>query len=105
MTRVSDEPRQGIRGWVKRHPVASFFVLAYAISWLASIPAALGYGFMFLFTQFGPALLRSSSPGTRMHRSESGRARSSAGAWRRGGTSSQLGYLSYWSACRARSLV
>jgi hypothetical protein len=56
MTRVSDEPRQGIRGWVKRHQVASFFVLAYAISWLASIPVALGYGFMFLFTQFGPAL-------------------------------------------------
>ena len=56
MTRVSDEPGEGIRGWVKRHPVASFFVLAYAISWLASIPAALGYGFMFLFTQFGPAL-------------------------------------------------
>jgi CAAX protease family protein len=45
-----------MRRWVKRHPVASFFVLAYAISWLASIPAALGYGFMFLFTQFGPAL-------------------------------------------------
>jgi len=45
-----------MHGWVKRHPVASFFVLAYAISWLASIPAALGYGFMFLFTQFGPAL-------------------------------------------------
>ena len=41
MTRVSDEPGEGIRGWVKRHPVASFFVLAYAISWLASIPAAL----------------------------------------------------------------
>jgi hypothetical protein len=41
---------------VTLHPVASFFVLAYAISWLASIPAALGYGFMFLFTQFGPAL-------------------------------------------------
>ena len=52
----SDERRQGMRGWVKRHPVASFFVLAYAISWLASVPAALGYGFMFFFTQFGPAL-------------------------------------------------
>jgi len=52
----SEERRQGTRGWVKRHPVASFFVLAYAISWLASIPAALGYGFMFFLTQFGPAL-------------------------------------------------
>jgi membrane protease YdiL (CAAX protease family) len=56
MMQRSDERRQGMRGWVKRHPVASFFVLAYAISWLASVPAALGYGFMFFFTQFGPAL-------------------------------------------------
>lgn len=56
MMQGSDERRQGMRGWVKRHPVASFFVLAYAISWLASIPAALGYGLMFLFTQFGPTL-------------------------------------------------
>ena len=40
MTRVRDEPGEGIRGWVKRRPVASFCVLAYAISWL---PAMSGY--------------------------------------------------------------
>jgi hypothetical protein len=31
------------RGWTKRHPVASFFVLAYAITWLAWLPAVAGY--------------------------------------------------------------
>jgi hypothetical protein len=41
MTRVSDEPRQGTRGWVKRHAVATYFVLAYAISWLDSRSARL----------------------------------------------------------------
>jgi uncharacterized protein len=46
---------------VKRHPVASFFVLAYVITWLAWLPAMLGYQgdlFQVLWTiaQFGPAL-------------------------------------------------
>ncbi len=57
----SDEHRQGMRGWVKRHPVASFFVLAYAITWLAWLPDILGcrgnLGQMFLMiAQFGPAV-------------------------------------------------
>lgn len=32
-----------IRGRVQSHPVTSFFVLAYAISWLAFTPAIVGY--------------------------------------------------------------
>ena len=57
----SDEHRQGMRGWVKRHPVASFFVLAYAITWLACLPDILGcrgnLGQMFsMIAQFGPAV-------------------------------------------------
>ncbi len=35
--------RSDIGGWVKYHPVASFFVLTHAISWLAWLPAILGY--------------------------------------------------------------
>jgi hypothetical protein len=31
------------RGRIERHPVASFFVLTYATSWLAWLPAVLGY--------------------------------------------------------------
>jgi hypothetical protein len=31
------------RGQARRHPVASFFVLAYAITWLAWLPAVAGY--------------------------------------------------------------
>lgn len=51
----------GVRGWVVRHPVVSFFALAYATSWLAWLPLALGYaaglrGELFMVAQFGPAL-------------------------------------------------
>jgi len=58
MTRVRDEPGEGIRGWVKRRPVASFCVLAYSISWL---PAMSGYRrehgqVLMMIAQFGPAL-------------------------------------------------
>jgi hypothetical protein len=36
--------RDNNHGWVQRHRVASFFVLAYAVSWLAWLPAALATG-------------------------------------------------------------
>jgi len=53
--------RDDIRGWVQRHRVASFFVFAYALTWLAWLPAVLGYGgdlnqILSLIAQFGPAV-------------------------------------------------
>ena len=50
-----------IRGWVKLHPVASFFVLTYVVSWLAWLPAMLGYqgsadAALSIIAQFGPTL-------------------------------------------------
>jgi hypothetical protein len=58
---VKDETRQDIRRWVKRHPVASFFALAYTITWLAWLPAMLGYKgdlgqVLSIIAQFGPAV-------------------------------------------------
>ena len=58
---VSVDARAGIGGWVKSHPVASFFTLAYGISWLAWLPIVLGFGggiapLLMMIAQFGPAL-------------------------------------------------
>lgn len=51
----------GVHKWVDRRPIISFFVLAYAITWLAFTPAMLGYRgglgqLFFVIAQFGPAL-------------------------------------------------
>jgi hypothetical protein len=53
--------RDDIRGWASRHLVASFFTLAYAISWLGWLPAVLGYRgdldqILSMIAQFGPAV-------------------------------------------------
>jgi len=53
--------RDSIFSWVRRHRVASFFVLAYALTWLAWLPVVLGYGgdlnqILSLIAQFGPAV-------------------------------------------------
>ena len=50
-----------VRSWVQRHRVASFFLLAYAVTWLAWLPAVLGYEgdlnqVLSLIAQFGPAV-------------------------------------------------
>ncbi|HEU4898977.1 MAG TPA: type II CAAX endopeptidase family protein [Actinomycetota bacterium] len=47
----------GLRGWVRHHPVAAFFVLAYTLSWLAWLPAILFGGGQVLLVPgaFGPA--------------------------------------------------
>ena len=43
-SKLYSEPQIGMRTWITRHPVSSFFVLAYAITRLAWLPDILGYG-------------------------------------------------------------
>src|SRR5215212_11231789 len=55
------EPQIGVPRWIERYSVASFFVLAYAITWLAWLPAILGYRgalgqVLMMIAQFGPAM-------------------------------------------------
>ena len=53
------EPQIGMRRRIKDNPVASFFVLAYAIAWLPAIlgnRSDVGQVFM-MITQFGPAIV------------------------------------------------
>jgi membrane protease YdiL (CAAX protease family) len=61
MMALKSKSQGGAPGWVKRHPVASFFVLAYTITWLAWLPDILGYRgdlgqVLAMIAQFGPAL-------------------------------------------------
>lgn len=67
---VSNQPistSRSLRGWMQRHSLFSYFFLAYAISWILSIPVILsewyilpktGFTFYFFFTikSFGPFL-------------------------------------------------
>lgn len=53
--------RTSLRERTSAHPVASFFVLAFAISWLGFLPSVLGVaeafgGLNLLVAQFGPAI-------------------------------------------------
>ena len=56
--RLPTAPAAGPRGWVQRHPVAAFFILAYTLSWLVWIPAALAGASQVLLIPgaFGPAV-------------------------------------------------
>src|SRR5215207_4549356 len=61
-TAVRSESRAGYRDWIARHPVAAFFVGAYAFSWLLWIAPAFGLrgpaGAVLLYVGvFGPALV------------------------------------------------
>ncbi|HET6532762.1 MAG TPA: type II CAAX endopeptidase family protein [Actinoplanes sp.] len=50
--------RPGLRGWIAGHPLLSFVLLAYGVSWLLWLPAVLGVGGMPLLVAgaFGPAV-------------------------------------------------
>jgi membrane protease YdiL (CAAX protease family) len=53
-----------LQGWIRRHPLFSYFTLAYAISWIVFIPYVLAergvlqgnFTFFYLLHVFGPAI-------------------------------------------------